>query len=79
MRWAGHAASMEENKSAYKVFVREPAGKRPLRKPRRRWENINMDLREIRCERVDWIRPVGCSCEDDDEPSGSINFWEFLQ
>ena len=34
----------------------KPEGKRPLRRPRRRWEdNINMDLQEIRCGGRDWI------------------------
>jgi hypothetical protein len=34
----------------------KPEGKRPLVRPRRRWvDNIKMDLREIRCDGVDWI------------------------
>jgi hypothetical protein len=38
---------MEEKRKVYKVLVRKPGGKRPLRRPRRRWENgIRMDLRE---------------------------------
>jgi hypothetical protein len=48
MRWAGHGASMEEGKIFYRVLVGRPEGKRPLGRPRRRWEdNIKMDLREI--------------------------------
>jgi hypothetical protein len=48
MRWAGHVARMGEGKGAYRVLVRRPEGKRPLGRPRRRWEhNIKMDLREI--------------------------------
>jgi hypothetical protein len=36
--------------------VGNPEGKRPLRKPRRRWaDNIKMDLREIGCDGMDWI------------------------
>jgi hypothetical protein len=40
---------MGEERKVYKVLVREPEGKRPLRIPRRRWEEdeITMDLREI--------------------------------
>ena len=39
---------MEEGKSAFKIFTRKPAVKRPLEKPRRRWQdNIRMDLKEI--------------------------------
>jgi hypothetical protein len=34
-------------RNAYKMLVGKPDGKRPLRRPRRRWEDIKMDLREI--------------------------------
>ena len=45
MRWAGHVARMEEGRGVYKVLVGKPEGKRPLGRPRRRWEdNIKMDL-----------------------------------
>jgi hypothetical protein len=38
-----------ERRCAYRVLVGKPAGKRPLRRPRRRWEyNIEMDFQEIR-------------------------------
>jgi hypothetical protein len=48
MRWAGHVASMEEGRGVYKVLDGRPEGKRPLGRPRRRWEdNIKKDLREI--------------------------------
>jgi hypothetical protein len=41
---------------AYIILVRKPEGKRPLQKPRHRWEdNIRLDLREIGWEIVDWI------------------------
>ena len=47
---------MAENKSAYRVLVGKPEGKRPLGRPRRRWEdNIKMDLWEVGCEGMDWI------------------------
>ena len=40
----------------HKVFVGKPEGKRPLRKPRRRWEdNIKMDLQEVECGAMVWI------------------------
>jgi hypothetical protein len=40
----------------YKILVRKPEGKRPLSRPRNRWEdNIKMDLRKIGLEGVDWI------------------------
>jgi hypothetical protein len=48
MRWAGHVARMGEERNVYKVLVGKPEGKRPLRRPRRRWEDgIRMDLMEI--------------------------------
>jgi hypothetical protein len=59
MRWAGHVARMGENRKLYKVLVGKPEGKRPLGRPRRRWENgIRMGLREIVFGGggVDWIR-----------------------
>jgi hypothetical protein len=48
MRWAGHVACMGEERKVYKVLVGKPEGKRPLGRPRRRWEDgIRLDLREI--------------------------------
>jgi hypothetical protein len=48
MRWAGHVARMGEERNVYRVLVGKPEGKRPLGKPRRRWEDgIRMNLREI--------------------------------
>jgi hypothetical protein len=46
MRWAWHVARMGEGRKAFKVLVGKPKGKRPLGRPRRRWEDgIRMDLR----------------------------------
>jgi hypothetical protein len=48
MRWAGHVARMGEEKNVYRVLMGKPDGKRPLRRPRRRWEDgIGIDLEEI--------------------------------
>jgi hypothetical protein len=56
MRWAGHAARMEEKRNAYRILVGQPEGKKPLGRPRRRWvDNIKMDLGEIGWDGVDWI------------------------
>ena len=45
MRWARHVARMEEGRGVLRVLVGNPEGKRPLGRPRRRWEdNIKMDL-----------------------------------
>jgi hypothetical protein len=47
MRWAGHVARRGEARNVYRVLVGKPDGKRPLGRPRRRWEDgIKMDLRE---------------------------------
>jgi hypothetical protein len=57
MRWAGHEARMEAGRGTYRVLVGRPEGKRPLGRPRRRWEdNINMDLREIGIDGANWIQ-----------------------
>ena len=48
MRWAGHVARMGEGRGVHRVLVGKPEGKRPLGRPRRRWEdNIKMDLQEV--------------------------------
>jgi hypothetical protein len=48
---------MGEERNVYRVLVVKSEGKRPLEKPRRRWEDgIKMDLREIGCDCVKWIR-----------------------
>jgi hypothetical protein len=48
IRWVGHVAGMGEVRGAYNVLVGKPERRRPLGRPRRRWEdNIEMDLREI--------------------------------
>jgi hypothetical protein len=57
MRWAGHVALLGEERKMYKVWVGMPEGKRPLGRPRCRWEDgIRMDLREIGLGSVDWIQ-----------------------
>ena len=48
MRWAGHVARMGEGRCVHRVLVGKPEGKRPLGRPRRRWEdNIKVDLQEV--------------------------------
>jgi hypothetical protein len=57
MRWAGHVARMGKGRGVYRVLVGRPEGKRPLGRPRRRWEeNIKMDLSEIWIDGANWIR-----------------------
>ena len=56
MRLAGHVASMGERRGVYRILVGKPEGKRPLGRPRRRWEyNIKLDLQEVKCGGMDWI------------------------
>ena len=56
MRWAGHVARMGEGRGVYGVLVGKPEGRRPLGRPKRRWEdNIRMDLREVGCGCVGWM------------------------
>jgi len=48
IRWAGHVARMGDGRGVHRVLVGKPEGKRPLGRPRRRWEdNIKMDLQEV--------------------------------
>ena len=55
MRWAGHVARLGERRGVYRVLVWKPEGKRPLGRPRRRWENtVKMDLQEVGCGGMDW-------------------------
>jgi len=55
MRWARHVARMGEGRGVHRALVGKPEGKRPLGRPRHRWEdNINMDLREVG-GRGDWM------------------------
>jgi len=56
MKWAGHVARMWEKRGIYRVLVGKPEGKRPLGRPRHKWEdNIKMDLHEVGCGGMDWI------------------------
>ena len=56
--WAGHVARMEEGRSALIILTGKPTGKRPLGRPRRRWEdNITMYeyLKEIGITMRNWV------------------------
>jgi hypothetical protein len=47
---------MGEGRGVYRVLVGKPEGRRPMERPRRRWEdNIKMDLQEVGCGCMDWI------------------------
>jgi hypothetical protein len=48
MRWAGHVARMGERRTAYRILVGNPEGKRPLGRRKRRWmDNVKIDLRVV--------------------------------
>jgi hypothetical protein len=52
----GSCSSNVEGIGVYRVLVGKPKGKRPLRSPRRIWEdNIKMDLQEVGYGGIDWI------------------------
>jgi hypothetical protein len=56
LRWAGHVARMGEKRRLYSIVVGKPEGKRPLGRPRRRWEdNIRRDLREVGVRDENWL------------------------
>jgi hypothetical protein len=56
MRWAGHVARMGERIVVHRVLVGKPEGRRPLGRPRHRWEdNIKVDLEEVGGGCGDWM------------------------
>jgi hypothetical protein len=56
MRWAGYTARTGERRGVYRVLVGKPEGKRPLGRPRRKWEDINkMDRQRVGRESMDLI------------------------
>jgi hypothetical protein len=57
MRWAGRVARMGEGRGIYRILVGRPEGKRPLGRPRSRWEdNIKLDFSETGIDVANWIR-----------------------
>ena len=77
-------ARMVEGRGVHRVLVGKPEGKRPLGRPRRRWEDdIKMDLQEVGWGFMDWVeldqdRDRCWALEYGDEPSGSKNVGNFL-
>ena len=56
MRWDWHVALMGEGRGVHRFLVGKPEGKRPLGRPRRRWEdNITVDLQEVGGSCGDWM------------------------
>ena len=68
LRWAGHVARTEEGRSAFTILTGKPTGKRPLGRPRRRWEdNIRMDFEEIGINAGNWV-----------DSAQDMNYWRAL-
>ena len=56
LRWAGYVARMKEGRSGFRILASKPTGKRPLLRPRRRWEdNIRVDLEGIGINAGNWF------------------------
>ena len=52
----GACSTYGERRGVYRILIGKHVGKRPLGRPRRRWEdNIKMDLQEVGCGVMDWI------------------------
>jgi hypothetical protein len=76
---------MGEERGVQRVLVGKPEGKRPLGRPRRRWEgNIKMDVQKVGGGRGDWVELAQdrdgwrALVRNGKEPSGSIKCGEFL-
>ena len=70
LRWAGHVARMEEGRCSFKILTGKPTGKRPLGRPRRKWEeNIRVDLKEIGMNTRNWVE----SAQDRDYWRAPVN------
>jgi hypothetical protein len=53
--FAGHVACLGKRRSAFKVLVGKPETKKPLGRPKCRWKDIKIDLREVGWDGIDWI------------------------
>ena len=70
MRWAGCVALVGYKRGVFRVLVGKSEGKRPLVRPRRRWEdNIKMDFQVVGCGGMDWIELA----QDRDRRRASVN------
>ena len=68
LRWAEHVVRMEKGRSAFEILTSKPTGKRPLGRPRRRWEdNIRMDLQKIGINAGNWF-----------DSTQDTNYWRAL-
>ena len=85
-KWVGHVARLGEKRDVYRVLVGKHERKKPLGRPRRRWEdNIKVDLQAVECGKghvLDRIasrwRQMAGTCEYRNKPSDSIKCGKFL-
>jgi hypothetical protein len=82
---SGARSTYRERKGVYRFLMGKPEGKRPLGKPRRRWDyNIKMDLQEVRCgvygldRAASGLEQAEGTCECGNEPSDFIKSGKFL-
>jgi hypothetical protein len=69
MKWVGHVPCMGEGRGVYRVLVGRPEGKKPLERPRHRWEdNIKLYLREIGFDGANWIQLA----------QNRVQWWAFI-
>jgi hypothetical protein len=69
IRWEGHVARMGEGRGVYRVLVGRSECKRPLGRPRRRWDdNIKLDLRKVGIDWTNWIQLA----------QDRVQWWDFV-
>ena len=70
LKWADRVARVEEGRSAFRILTGKPIGKRPLGKPRRRWEdNIRINIKRMSINMRNWVDPA----QDRDYRRGLVN------
>jgi hypothetical protein len=85
MKWALHVACFDENRNAYRFFVRKSKAKRLVIRPKHRWKDkIKVDFREIELGSLGWINltqdraKYRGSCGHGNKPSDSTMSWSVL-